>query len=89
VCMYIHFTKCAYCKCYDLEAKSAVDSSSDDSADSNSDEDLDSDSEYSDEEDYCFMVSSELMIMFYFNVTHLVSCCEKFSSFFYLDLQKR
>jgi len=43
------------------EAKSAVDSSSDDSDDSssNSDDDLDSESEHSDEEDYCLMVSAE------------------------------
>lgn len=40
------------------EAKSAVDSSTDDSDDSSSDDDLDSESEHSDEEDYCFMVST-------------------------------
>ena len=41
------------------EAKSAVDSSTDDSDGSSSDEDLDSESEHSDEEDYYFMVSTE------------------------------
>lgn len=55
-------------KC-DLEAKSAVDSSSDDSDDSSSsssssdDEDLDSNSEHSDEEDYCFMVSRVVFVL--------------------------
>ena len=47
-------------------AKSAVDSSSDDSDDSSSDEDLDSESEHSDEEDYCFMVSTVESIQSYF-----------------------
>ena len=56
VCMYV-YTHNEYC-CH-IEAKSAVDSSSDDSADSSSDENLDSDSEHSDEEDYCFMVNGE------------------------------
>ena len=46
-------------------AKSAVDSSTDDSDDSSSDEDLDSESEHSDEEDYCFMVSTAESIQSY------------------------
>lgn len=54
-------------KCCDLEAKSAVDSSSDDSDDSSSssssDEDLDSNSEHSDEEDYCFMVGRVVFVL--------------------------
>ena len=72
------------------EAKSAVDSSSDDSDDSSSDEDLDSESEHSDEEDYCFMVRTERQwLCFIQRLTPSVSCCKKFPTFFHLDMQKR